>query len=109
MKNLRETLDSLCSISIKPVPRWMAAEKMGLPGSATENMISAALKLDEFKARYGIRNGRYGGVILLDVPDDGVLGLDAPLVSTDNTFDSTIPSIPVSTSSQSEAVSAVGV
>ena len=78
LKELRATLDSMCSVSVKPVPRRAVAEKMGMPGSATENMISAALKLDEFKYQFDIKNGRYGGVILLDVTD-GVIGLDSTL------------------------------
>lgn len=108
LNGLRNTLDTLCKLSIKPVPRRVVAEKMGMPGSATENMISAALKLKDFNRRYGVKNGRYGGVILLDILND-VLGLDAPLISTTDAFEPTIPSIIVNASLQTEVVSTAGV
>lgn len=81
LAELRETLDNLCFNSDRPVPRRVVAEEMGQPGSATENLISAALKLDEFQDRYGVRNGRYGGIVLeADLEEDeDRAGLDEPL------------------------------
>jgi len=102
LDNLRGYLDRLCEASDMPVPRRVVAEKMGMPGSATENMISAALKMDQFKNDFLVKNGRYGGIELKNADavvattdvvvesDDNVAGLDKPFTDVNASLDTNL-------------------
>ena len=59
---LVETLNKLCAVSDRPVPRKQVAEEMGMPGTKTELMVSAAMKLEKL-SNFAIRAGRSGGIV----------------------------------------------
>lgn len=89
---LKTVLQRVCTEDGNPVPRRVIAEELGEPGSHTEALISAALKLDDFKDVYETVRGKAGGIRLIEAntePESSNEDNDAQ----ENTSEDTVPGI----------------
>lgn len=91
---LKAVLERLCTKDANPVPRRVIAEELGEPGSHTEALISAALKLDEFKETYESVRGKTGGVRLVSAPtEEAEEGSETDTQNETDTEADTVPGI----------------
>ena len=75
LEELKEVLEEL--VQPGPVTRDAILAEMETTAKNAKSLISAAIKLPEFKDKYGMRVGKGGGVILKDVSE--VKDLDTDL------------------------------
>jgi len=81
---LKATLEDTCPEDGKCVPRKSIADAMGETGLKVENMISAALKRDDF-SDFEARPGRFGGVRRVSVAEEETDNDDTVVVSDPST------------------------